>query len=137
MTRSGLNKALHWGHAFLMLLVLLAPSVAVIALYALVALVWSGVFALKGPAHRPGIRLDGLARAFHRWSHRALYLVVFCAGLAAVAVLAGLAAPLRPLLLTLVAGGALHAVFHLWRHTTLMDGALKLILPRAMHHGIL
>jgi len=27
----------------------------------------------------------------------------------------------------------LHAVFHLWRHRALRDGALRLITPKAMH----
>lgn len=136
MGRSGINKFLHWTHSGLMGLVLLAPSIGTIALYALVALLWSGLFLLKGPAHKPGPKLDGAARQFHIWGHRALYVAIAVAGLCALAQLFGLNAPLRPLILALFGAGALHAIFHLWRHTTLMDGALKLILPKVMH-GIL
>ncbi|MFO7759373.1 MAG: hypothetical protein R6V26_13030 [Roseovarius sp.] len=42
----------------------------------------------------------------------------------------------RTLLLSLVAVAALHAVFNLWRHTALMDGALRRITPRAIHHTL-
>lgn len=117
-------------------LVLLGPSAFLFALYGSVALLWAGLFVIKGPAHKPGPKLQGPTRAFHIWSHRGLYILTLAAGLCAVAQLFGVNAPVRPLLLALLAGGALHAVFHLWRHTTLMDGALKLILPKAVH-GIL
>ncbi|PTX54152.1 cytochrome b561 [Litoreibacter ponti] len=136
MTRDGWNKALHWSHSGLMGLVLLAPSTLVLALYAACALAWAGIFAWRGPAHRPGPKLEGAARLFHIWGHRALYLGAAVAGISAVATIFGIETPLHQLILALFAGGMLHAIFHLWRHTTLMDGALKLILPKAMH-GIL
>ena len=136
MTRSALNKWLHWSHSALMGLVLLAPSTPVLALYAAVALLWAGVFALKGPTHKPGPKLDHIARLTQIWSHRALYLLTAIAGLCAAVQAAGLDTHLRQLVLALFAAGALHAIFNLWRHTTLMDGALKLILPTAVH-GIL
>jgi cytochrome b561 len=57
-----------------------------------------------------------------------------------VALLAGgLARPLpgldaRTLLLALLAAALIHAVFNLWRHTALGDGALRRMVPRALHH---
>ena len=36
-------------------------------------------------------------------------------------------------LLILLAAATFHAIFHLWRHTTLYDGALNMISPKAVH----
>jgi len=33
----------------------------------------------------------------------------------------------------LAGAAALHAVFHLWRHTTLADGALRRMTPEVLH----
>lgn len=136
MTRRAALKWLHWSHSALMGLVLLAPSTPVIALYGVVALVWSGAFGLATSTRKPGPKLEGVMRQVHIWGHHGLYLVTALAGLSALGQLMGLDTPLRGLILVLLASGALHAIFHLWRHTTLMDGALKLILPKATH-GIL
>jgi len=137
--RRTLTIALHWLTATLLLFVLgdggatawLSRAYAASAL-ALVALAL--VFGLMSG---PGPRLEGALRALHPWLHRGLYALI---GWGAVALLAeGLACPLpgpeaRTLLLALLAAALIHAVFNLWRHTALGDGALRRMVPRALHH---
>ena len=43
-------------------------------------------------------------------------------------------APMKTWYLLLTACMSFHAVFHLWRHTTLYDGALRRITPRKFHN---
>lgn len=137
MSRIGLNKALHWSNAVLMLAVLASGGGSGWSLaFGFTGLTWAGLALAAGLSGRPGPKLEGSLRHLHQWGHRALYLLV---GLAAVACLAnvfGSSLPARQLILTAIAAGSLHAVFHLWRHTTLGDRALHVILPKAMH-GIL
>ncbi len=95
------------------------------------AVLWIAAAGLGG-LNRPGPVLSGWLRPLHFWSHVAL-----------LAMLAGTAALLlaehpeaRRLLLILFMLGLLHGIFHLWRHTVLGDGALRNMLPRAVH-GVL
>ena len=77
--------------------------------------------------------LDRLGAQVHQWGHRLLYLLIGAASGASFAHLGGFDVPERGLILASLAAGALHAVFHLWRHTTLNDNALHMILPKLMH----
>ncbi len=87
----------------------------------------------------PGPALSGPLRAAHPWLSRAMYLLV---GWAVVALGAGaLGRPLpgpgaRTVLLVLGAAALFHAIFHLWRHTALRDGALRRIIPAYFHKSL-
>ncbi len=134
MTRRRITIALHWSNALLVLLLLIAGNTpALTAIFAVTALLWSGIAATRGLSGKPGPKLQGLARTGHIWGHRALYLLIGAAGLAAAGSLLGLQLPFRPLIIALFGASALHAVFHLWRHTVLLDGALRIILPKLLH----
>lgn len=93
-----------------------------------------GAFGLLN--HDPGPALQGVLRAAHPWLSRAMYVLL---GWAVVALAAGaLDRPLpgpepRALLLALGAASLGHAIFHLWRHTALRDGALRRIVPAYFH----
>lgn len=130
---------LHWLGAALLLFVLGdGGTTAWLSLaYATCAMTMSALALAFGLMNGPGPKLEGAFRVAHPWLHRGLYLLM---GWGAVA-LSGetLGAPLpgpaaRTLLLALLAAALIHAVFHLWRHTALGDGALRRITPRAMHH---
>jgi cytochrome b561 len=96
-------------------------------------LLWPGFGLLnKGP----GPALQGVLRKAHPWSSRGMYLLL---GWSVVALAAGaLERPLpgpeaRTVLLILGAAALFHAIFHLWRHTALRDGALRRIVPATFH----
>lgn len=84
----------------------------------------------------PGPALTGALREAHPWLSRAMYLLL---GWAVIALTAGaLERPLpgpeaRTVLLVLGAASLGHAIFHLWRHTALRDGALRRIIPSNFH----
>lgn len=84
----------------------------------------------------PGPALRGLLRRAHPWLSRAMYCLL---GWAVIALATGATnRPLpgpgaRDLLLILGAAALGHAIFHLWRHTALMDGALRRIVPQVFH----
>jgi hypothetical protein len=131
--------SLHWLNLLLLLFVLGdAGATAWLSLaYAASALTMCGVALVFGLRNGPGPKLEGPVRAAHPWLHRDVYLLL---GWGVVALVAGtFSLPLpgpeaRTLLLVLLAAAALHAVFDLWRHTALGDGALRRITPRAIHH---
>lgn len=84
----------------------------------------------------PGPALEGVFRYAHPWLSRAMYVLL---GWTVAALLAGMldrALPgpnARTLVLILAAAATAHAIFHLWRHTALRDGALRRIVPRVFH----
>ena len=129
---------LHWLNLMLLLFVLGdgGATVWLSLAYAAFALSMCALAAIFGLMHGPGPKLDGAFRALHPWLHRGLYLLL---GWGAVALVAEtLARPLpgpeaRTLLLALLACAAIHAVFNLWRHTALGDGALRRMTPRSLH----
>jgi len=130
---------LHWLNVLLLLFVLGdGGQTAWLSLaYAACALAMCALALGFGLMNGPGPKLEGAFRLIHPWLHRGLYALL---GWGAVALLAEtLARPLpgpgaRTLLLALLAAALIHAVFHLWRHTALGDGALRRITPRAIHH---
>lgn len=68
--------------------------------------------------------------------HWALYALVGVSVLLNAGELLGLMAPgaAWTSLLVLLSAGALHGLFHFWRHNVLRDNALRTILPRRLHH---
>ncbi len=118
------------------------PHVIAALLVAGVAAIWFALYALHGPLFKPGPKLERLARRVHRPAHHALYLSLpLLAGAAVVTPLAGIgevpgwAVTAQDLVVKVMLFAViLHAIYHLWRHTALNDGALRKITPRAIHH---
>ena len=130
---------LHWLNLLLLLFVLGdGGTTAWLSLaYAASALTMCALALIFGLMNGPGPKLDGAVRAAHPWLHRGIYLLLGWGAVALVAETFSLPLPgpeARRFLLALLAVAALHAVFNLWRHTALMDGALRRITPRAIHH---
>ena len=94
---------------------------------------WLLLLIPRGPLALPGPKLTGVVRTAFRPAHWALYaLIAVSVGLMAATFLG---APLLwawNALLVLLVAGIFHAIFHLWRHTSLYDGALRNIMPRAL-----
>ncbi|MCF6443965.1 hypothetical protein [Nereida sp. MMG025] len=138
--RRRLTMITHWTVSMLTFVLLVqGPSNPVIVwIYAVAGAVMVALAIVFGLMSGPGPKLEGIARVAHPWMHRAMYaLVGLASGLLIMAQL-GATPPVDPMLFVKIIAGAagLHAVFHLWRHTTLMDGALRRMLPKAMH-GVL
>jgi len=130
---------LHWLNLLLLLFVLGdgGATTWLSLLYAACALNMCALALVFGLMSGPGPKLEGAVRALHPWLHRGIYGLLGWGGRALAAEAFGTSLPgptARTLLLTLLAVTALHAVFNLWRHTALGDGALRRITPRRIHH---
>ena len=126
---------LHW--LSLLLLVLLVaggPLPALAWAFGLVGLALCATAVFCGLMNGPGPKLDGALRMAHPWLSRVMY-----AALAAIAaatlwhVALGPVAGITQWHFYLLSASSLHAIFHLWRHTALGDGALRRITPAALH----
>ncbi len=130
----------HWA-AFLLLILLVAggPIPALAWAYVAASALMCALALVFGLLNGPGSKLDGAMRALHPWQSRAMYLVLGLTGAATLAHLLGrwtFDLRLEQVWFVALSVSSLHAVFHLWRHTALGDGALRRITPRALH-GIL
>ncbi|WP_333713455.1 hypothetical protein [Yoonia sp.] len=137
MTRRRLTIILHWSILMLTLMMVKGGTSAPALRWAFVigGAVWIGMALTRGMMGKPGPKLTGSLRTAYPWMHRGMYAVlavtVVLNGLALVGVLphdTGWTA-----LLVLLAAGALHGLFHFWRHNVLYDGALRVMMPRFMH----
>lgn len=140
LTRRRATIALHWALVLLLMLMVSDGGRFGLVLWAFVAaaLVFGTLALWRGLMTRPGPKLTGVARAVHPWQHRALYaLAVLVALITAAEALGQVVGPdpdaAQGVLLFAV---MLHAIFHLWRHTALRDGALRIITPRALHRHL-
>ena len=134
MTVRRARLLLHWTTGTLIVWVWLAPAPVPNALLAVAAGLLVGLVALRGLGSAPGPALGGAWRRFHPWHHRALYAGIALSGAVALATLSGRGGELlHDVVGWMVAAGSLHAVFHLWRHTALRDGALRRMTPSALH----
>lgn len=122
---------LHWSVPVVIVGALGRPAPGWDLALAACAILWVMAAFVSG-LNGPGPALTGWLRPLHFWSHIALLAIL---GLAATLLLLGHPEARRILLVTFMLG-LLHGIFHLWRHTVLGDGALRTMLPRAMH-GIL
>lgn len=138
MTQRNLVIALHWSSVFL-ILTMVKGGVSepwVLALFAGIVALWSGMTLVKGLMGRPGPKLSAPLKRAYPWMHRTLHLLL---ALTAIAIMLRLIGhPLWfldawTLLLVTLGAGTFHGIFHFWRHTALYDNALRLILPRFMH----
>ncbi|MDU8909845.1 hypothetical protein [Aestuariicoccus sp. MJ-SS9] len=107
--------------------------------FVVAALIFSGSGLVFGLMTGAGPMLSGTARSAHPWMHRAMYVASAATALVVAADRLEQAPPWPEpslALMLLLSIASLHAIFHLWRHTALGDGALRLMTPRALH-GIL
>ncbi|MEM6593509.1 MAG: cytochrome b/b6 domain-containing protein [Pseudomonadota bacterium] len=127
-------------------------------IFVTLALIWSGIYLRKGLASRPGPKLPGWGRVFHRVAHHGLiwglFLVAFGGFLlgltSSVLLWAGGIVPIAPPMgwpranvlvglfhsyqfYTLAVLVAAHASFHIWRHIRLRDNALRIMAPKLLH----
>ncbi len=137
MTQRRLIIILHWSILMLILMMVKGGTSAPVLRWAFVigGAIWVAIALVRGMMCKPGPKLQGTLRAVYPWMHRGLYTVlavtVALNGLALIGVLphdTGWTA-----LLVLLAAGALHGLFHFWRHNVLYDGALRIMMPRFMH----
>ena len=132
--------ALHWSVFVLLILLVAGGVMAEIALlYAVCGLAMVSVALFKGLMNGPGPKLDGILRRAHPWLSWGMYGVLAFSSALTLRTLMGhgsFGIALPRLYFVTLAVVALHAIFHLWRHTALGDGALKRITPKALH-GIL
>ena len=140
MTRRRATILSHWA-AFLLLILLVAggPIPALAWAYVAASALMCALALVFGLLNGPGPKLEGAARALHPWQSRGMYLVLGLTGAATLAHLLGqwtFDLRLEQVWFVALSVSSLHAVFHLWRHTALGDGALRRITPRALH-GIL
>lgn len=137
MSRRTLIIALHWA-VFLLVLAMIKGGSAAIWLrwtFVILGAVWVGMALVQGMLGKPGPKLTGLFRAAFPWMHRGMYALVGVAVLMNALALLGLAqgAVAWNALLVLFVASLFHAIFHLWRHTALNDGALKRMTPKIWH----
>ena len=126
---------LHWTQ-FALLIGLLStevPTAPWVLAYAGVTLAWTGLALVAGLNGTGGPALTPALRHVHRWGHRAMLAAVAVSGVLAILWLAGRPVALQYWLFIVFGLSMLHAIFHLWRHTTLGDGALRWMTPRAVH----
>ena len=135
--RRSLTITLHWVNLILLILLVSGGLIPWIGwAFVVASLLMCALALVFGLLNGPGPKLEGGLRAAHPWFSRAMYL-----GLGATAVITALAllgrwtasVRVEPVYFYALSASSLHAVFHLWRHTALGDGALKRITPKAMH----
>ncbi|WP_282059664.1 hypothetical protein [Roseobacter litoralis] len=138
MTRRRATILLHWLVLVLLLLVLASGRETALftAAFGLSGLAMGALALAFGRMNGPGPKLTGPFRQAHPWLNRAMYLLLVWTSLSTLALSFGAALPgpgTHALLVALVAATALHALFNLWRHMALVDGALRRITPRSLH----
>lgn len=128
----------HWTLVVLLML-LISDAQAPVFFWAFglagMAMVLTGL--TQGLMSGPGPKLTGFLRHMHPWSNRFMYaLLAWVAGLTICHQLSAVQVwmPMKSWYLILTAAMAFHAIFHLWRHTALGDGALRRITPRRFHN---
>ena len=127
-------------------------------IFVTLALIWTAWHLRQGLASRPGPKLPNWARRLHRPLHLTLIWGLFLVALggfglgltSAVVLKAGMVLPIAPALdlprahvivswlhvyqfyaLAILALG--HAAFHIWRHVSLRDNALRIMAPKVFH----
>lgn len=138
MTRRRATILLHWSVLTLLMLALAGglDSAALNVAFGLAGLAMVALAVIFGLMNGPGPRLEGLLRTAHPWFSRGMYALLGWASLGALVQAFGAplpGPPLRTLMVALFAASALHAIFHLWRHTALGDGVLRRMTPKSLH----
>ena len=137
MTRRRLTIILHWSILMLVLVMVKGGTSAPAVRWAFVisGALWVGMALVKGMMCKPGPKLQGPLRRAYPWMHRGMYTVLaVTVALHAAALLGWMPHDTGWVaLLVLLGAGALHGLFHFWRHNVLFDGALRIMTPRFMH----
>ena len=138
MTRRRATILLHWSVATLLLLHLAAGGTNVMLAwaFALTGLAMLALALVFGLMSGPGPKLEGSLRRAFPALQMGMYALLTWSASDTLAGLLDLSLPgpeTRALLISLLAASSLHALFHLWRHTVLHDGALRRITPRLLH----
>ncbi len=139
MIRRRLTLTLHWATLLLLVCLMAGGPLPWLAWsFGLVGLSMTGIACVAGLMSGPGPKLLGALRVFHPWAHRALYAFLAYVSGATLAQQLGYLpnADLPVLYFYLFSASTLHAIFHLWRHTSLNDGALRRMTPRILHDMI-
>ncbi|MEO0401563.1 MAG: hypothetical protein AAF214_04240 [Pseudomonadota bacterium] len=128
---------LHWLTLLLLVLLFAGGPLPVLAwAFGIAGLAMGALALVKGLVNGPGPKLEGALRTAHPWLSRAMYIgLAFVCGVTLWDQLGGTwnGPPLPALYFYLLSASALHAIFHLWRHTALGDGALRRITPKSLH----
>ncbi|MEM8654369.1 MAG: hypothetical protein AAGF36_06460 [Pseudomonadota bacterium] len=128
----------HWlNFVFLVLLIAGGPVPLLAWGFALSGIAMCALAVTGGLMNGPGPKLDGVLRAAHPWLSRGMYVALGALAALTLWQLTSGAWPggaLPNLYFYLLMASALHAIFHLWRHTALGDGALRRITPKSMHN---
>ncbi|PUB18769.1 hypothetical protein [Yoonia sediminilitoris] len=137
MTQRRLTIFLHWSVLLLVLVMVKGGTASPYVRWAFVVAggLWLAMAVTRGMLCKPGPKLRGTLRTAHSWVHRGMYGVLALTVGANAAALLGLAphdTGWIPLLV-LLGAGALHGLFHFWRHNVLYDGALRNMSPRILH----
>ena len=138
--RRSATITLHWLNFVLVILLVAGGPIPFLAwAFALSGLAICAIAAVAGLMNGPGPKLTGTLRIAHPWLSRAMYLGTGVVSTITVWVMLGgnWGRPsLSELYFYMLSASSLHAIFHLWRHTALGDGALRRITP-TMLHGVL
>ncbi len=136
--RRQITVTAHWTLVvLLMILISDAEAAAWHWAFAAAGLAMVATALIHGLMSGPGPKLQGMLRGLHPWFNRLMYLLLACVTVAAILnQISGITPwwPMKTWYLILTAAMSFHAVFHLWRHTALNDGALLRITPRNFHN---
>ncbi|MEO0767469.1 MAG: hypothetical protein AAFY75_15760 [Pseudomonadota bacterium] len=129
--------ALHWLNSVLVILLVAGGPIPFLAwTFAVTGLAICAIAVVHGLMNGPGPKLQGALRAAHPWLSWAMYLSTGVVAAITIWVMLGRAwggPSLSELYFYMLSASSLHAIFHLWRHTALGDGALRRITPASMH----
>lgn len=128
---------LHWTSFVLLILLVAGGAKPLLAWgFGVAGLAMCALAAVNGLMNGPGPKLTGALRIAHPWLSRAMYVALgLVAALTLWTQVTG-GADLSQIYFYVLSASALHAIFHLWRHTALMDGALRRITPRILHGSL-
>ncbi|WP_187431534.1 hypothetical protein ROLI_009100 [Roseobacter fucihabitans] len=138
MSRRRATILLHWSAQVLLLLSLASglENPVLAGLFGCTGIALVALALVFGLMNGPGPKLEGALRRAHPWLSRLMYALLGWTSISMLALAFGRPLPgpePRTLMITLFAAAALHGIFHLWRHTTLGDGALRRITPKSIH----
>jgi len=126
---------MHWV-SIAFLVALLASGITPVTKwgFGVLTALWAVGFGAYGLMASPGPALSGWLRKTFIPAHIALSILP---AIVAVMVLKAEPGPLpdhiQLMIMVTLAAGTAHGMFHIWRHTSLRDGALRNITPRFLH----
>lgn len=137
MTRRRATILLHWTNLLLLIFLVAAGPVTGLAwVFVATAFAMCALALVKGLLNGPGPKLEGTLRRAHPFLSWGMYMGLGATGLITLLHLLGTwsaSVTVSQVYFYALSASSLHAVFHLWRHTALGDGALRRITPRIMH----